>query len=197
MSARHRTPSDDVQPAIIAAAEALLEEGGPAALSVRRIAERASVAPMGLYSRFDGKQGVVDALFTEGFEVLAATIRATRSIEDPVAAFHEAGVAYRALALAHPSRYQVMFLRSVQGHEPSEQAVHAAADSFAALVEAVERGVRSGAFRDADPVGLAQQVWATCHGWVALELLGICFVEDHESGYLELLDLLARGLTAS
>ena len=121
MASRHRTPSEDLEPAILAAAEALLEELGPDALSIRRIAERARVAPMGLYTRFDGKHGVVDALFKEGFTLLGATIRATAAIGDPTAAFRAAGQSYRALALAHPARYRLMFLQVVRGFEPERR----------------------------------------------------------------------------
>lgn len=39
--------------------------------------------------------------------------------------------------------------------------------------------------------------WATCHGWVALELCGINFAEDLDAGYEALLELLLRGLAPS
>jgi AcrR family transcriptional regulator len=197
MASRHRTPSDELEPAILAAAEALLEAEGPGALSVRRIAERAAVAPMGLYSRFEGKHGVVDALFQEGFAALRATIEATRSQPDALVAFRATGRAYRDLARAHPARYQVMFLRAVPGFEPSDEAIETASGAFQALVAAVRRCLDAGLFRPADPVEVAQQVWAACHGWVALELCSINFVDDLDAGYERLLDLLELGLAAA
>ncbi len=196
MATRHRTPSEDLEPRILAAADALLEELGPDALSIRRIAERARVAPMGLYSRFDGKHGVVDALFKEGFALLGSTIRATAAMPDPIDAFRTAGRAYRELALVHPARYRLMFLAVVQGYEPTDGAIEVARDAFSALVEAAARCVDAGQLRAADPAAVAQQVWATCHGWVALELCGINFAADLAAGYDELLDLLLRGLAA-
>ncbi len=196
MATRRRTPSEDLEPAILGAAEALLEELGPDALSIRRIAERAHVAPMGLYSRFDGKHGIVDALFKEGFALLGATIRATSTMPDPIEAFRSAGRAYRELALAHPARYRLMFLHVVQGFEPTGDAIEIAHDAFQALVEAAARCVEAGQLRAADPAAIAQQVWATCHGWVALELCGINFAADLAAGYDELLDLLLRGLAS-
>jgi AcrR family transcriptional regulator len=198
MATRRRTPSDQLEPAILEAAESILEEEGPDALSVRRISERAGVAPMGLYSRFDGKLGVVDELFKEGFNELAATIRrACDTADDPVVGFREAGLAYRALALAHPSRYRVMFDRPVVGYEPSEEAVVVATASFGTLVEAVTRCIDAERFTLVDPVIAAQQVWSACHGWVALELQGICFCDDPDAGYAGLLDVLERGLAMS
>jgi AcrR family transcriptional regulator len=194
--ARRRTPSEDLEPAILAAAESLLDDEGPGALSIRRIAACARVAPMGLYSRFDGKHGVVDALFQEGFDALGSTIRATAQLADPVAAFREAGLAYRALALAHPARYRLMFLDAVPGFTPSEASIETASGAFGSLVEAAARCVEAGALRPLDAAAIAQQVWAACHGWVALELGGINFADDRDAGYAELLDVLLRGLAA-
>jgi AcrR family transcriptional regulator len=196
MAPRHRTPSEDLGPAILEAAEALLEKHGPDALSIRRIAQRARVAPMGLYTRFDGKRGVVDALFMEGFSHLGSAIRATSTMPDPVEAFRTAGRAYRELALAHPARYRLMFLHVVQGFEPSDEALGMAHGAFQALVEAAARCVDAGRLRGPDAAAIAQQVWATCHGWVALELGGINFAPDLAAGYDELLELLLRGLAA-
>jgi len=192
--ARHRTRSHELEPAILEAAEALLEEAGPGGLSVRGIAERACVAPMGLYSRFDGKYGVVDALFQEGFAALGATMRAHAADPDPLTGFRAAGVAYRALALAHPARYGLMFLQSVPGHTPSDEALATADGAFRALVEVVRRCIDAGVVVARDQVEVAQQVWAVCHGWVALELGGINFAEDPEGGYERLLDALIVGL---
>ncbi len=194
MAARHRTPSQALEPAILEAAESLLEEAGPAALSVRRIAERAGVAPMGLYTRFDGKFGVVDALFQEGFAALGATMRDHAADPDPLAGFRAAGTAYRALALAHPARYGLMFLHAVPGHTPSDEAVATADDAFRALVDVVRRCIEAGCLVTGDAVEMAQQVWAACHGWVSLELGGISFAADQDGGYERLLDAIATGL---
>jgi AcrR family transcriptional regulator len=194
MATRHRTPSQALEPAILEAAEALLEETGPGALSVRRIAERAGVAPMGLYTRFDGKFGVIDALFQEGFTALGATMREHAADPDPLAGFRGAGIAYRVLALAHPARYGLMFLHAVPGHTPSDEAVATADDAFRALVEVVSRCIDAGDLVAGDAVEIAQQVWAACHGWVSLELGGINFAEDQDGGYERLLDALVTGL---
>src|SRR5512138_3570780 len=64
---RRRTASDDVEQALLEAAARLLTDEGPEALSVRRVAAEAGVSAMGVYSRFGGKQGLVEALFLDGF----------------------------------------------------------------------------------------------------------------------------------
>ena len=71
---RRRTPTLEVREALLRAARELLDEGGPAALGVRDIAGRAGVAPMGVYKRFGSKNGIIDELFRQGLEELAAAV---------------------------------------------------------------------------------------------------------------------------
>jgi hypothetical protein len=78
--------------------------------------------------------------------------------------------------------YQLMFLRAVPGFEPSDRAKAVAAKAFDGLVAAVDRAMRAGVIAGESPTMLAQIIWASIHGWVALELCGIGFVEDHDKG---------------
>jgi hypothetical protein len=115
-------------------------------------------------------------------------------IEDPLQALAEGARRYRALALAHPMAYQVMFLRAVPGFEPSIGALGQCTGTFYSLVAAVERAMRAGVIAESSPNDTAQLIWATIHGWVSLELLGIGFVEDQDAGYDRLCEALLRGL---
>ena len=120
---RTRTPSAGMEGALLASAADILESEGPDGLSVRRIAAAAGVAPMGVYNHFESKSGIVEALYVQGFERLADAMAAMAQIDDPAEALLEGARAYRALALAHPMAYQVMFLRAVPGFEPSDPAL--------------------------------------------------------------------------
>ena len=93
----------------------------PRHLSVRRIAAAAGVAPMGVYNHFDSKNGIIEALFIQGFERLREALTTIAEIKDPYEALREAGRRYRALAQAHPMVYQLMFLRTLPGYEPSDR----------------------------------------------------------------------------
>jgi AcrR family transcriptional regulator len=191
---RTRTPSADIRAAILDAAADLLEKEGPDALSVRRIAAAAGVAPMGVYNHFESKAGIVEALFVQGFERLAEALDTIADIEDPYEALREGGRRYRALGLAQPMVYQVMFLRAVRGFEPSEQALEVAAGAFNSLVAAVRRAMAAGVLAEAPPEETAQLIWSSHHGWVSLELMGIGFVEDWEAAFERLCATMLRGL---
>ncbi len=179
---RTRTPSIGMEAALLDAALELLEREGPEALSVRRIAAAAGVAPMGVYNHFSSKAGIIEALFVEGFQRLGEAMVTLNDISDPEEALLEGGRRYRALALAHPMVYRLMFLQAVAGFEPSDEAKVLAARAFGGLVAVVDRGMRAGVIEPGDPEMTAQMIWSSIHGWVALELCGIGFVDDPDTG---------------
>jgi AcrR family transcriptional regulator len=183
-----------MEAALLASATDILETEGPDGLSVRRIAAAAHVAPMGVYNHFESKFGIVEALFIQGFERLGEAMATIADIQDPYEALREAGRRYRTLALAHPMVYQVMFLRAVPGFEPGNDALEIAARAFDSLVAAVQRAMAAGVIADSSPAETAQLIWASIHGWVSLELLGIGFVEDQAGGYDRVCTSLLRGL---
>jgi AcrR family transcriptional regulator len=109
----------------------------------------------------------------------------------------EGGRRYRALALAHPMTYQVMFLRAVPGFEPSDSALAAASAAFDGLVAVVTRAMSAGLVERSDPATTSQMVWAAIHGWASLELCGMGFVKDTDAGADALCATIVRGLRAS
>jgi AcrR family transcriptional regulator len=84
---------------------------------------------MSVYNRFDGKNGIVDELFTQGFDELAECTRAVAE-RDPLDALRESSRRYGAFAREHPALYAVMFERAVPGFVPSPKAVEHAVRSF-------------------------------------------------------------------
>ena len=192
---RRRTPSLDVEQALLDAAARLLQSEGPDALSVRRIAGEAGVAPMCLYNRFGGKAGVVEALHRRGFDRLRDTLLAIPA-GDPVEELAEACVRYRAFALANPTVYAVMFDRAPD-FAPTEDCILHAGSAFTALSDGVRRAQAADRLVKGDPIAIAQQVWAACHGAVSLELRDLGFVADREANYRDLVATVLRGLAAT
>lgn len=161
---------DDVGSALLQAADRLLAQEGPTALTVRRIATEAGVSTMNVYSRFGGKDGVVEHLFLQGFELLADGMRAIETTDDPLADLALCGQAYRRFALEHATLYAVMFERVVADYEPSQHARDAALGTLAQLADRLQRAMDAGQLRRTDPMHAAAIVWSTCHGVVSLQL---------------------------
>jgi AcrR family transcriptional regulator len=187
---------DDQSHAILEAASRILSEEGAGALTVRRIASEAGCSTMGLYSRFGGKDGVVDELYVEGFRVLCEGMSAIPKTDDPVADLKTCARAYRETALVHATHYMVMFGGSVPDFVPSKPSRSVAHDAFLWLVSDVQRCIDAGAFTG-DAAELAEIWWGAMHGLVMLELVGIDPKRgDPSARYDRLLDTLLSGFRA-
>ncbi|MGW2420121.1 TetR/AcrR family transcriptional regulator [Streptomyces sp. NPDC001709] len=141
---------------IAAAARALLEESGPAALTMRTLADRLGIRAPSLYKHFPDKHAVevelTAQLLAESGEALeAAEIRAPGSLE----ALAEA---YRAYALAHPHLYCLATERPLPRAE-----LPAGLEGRAALPLLRVCG---------GDLDLARATWAFAHGMVILEIHG-------------------------
>jgi len=190
---RSRTPSAEVERELLSAAEAVLVRDGPGGLTVRAVAAEAGIAPMGVYNRLGGKDGLVDALLIKGFDRLRAAIE---SPDDPDmrTRLRDGGLRYREFALANPHFYAIMFEDAIpREHESAEVEEHARA-CFGALVRAVEMASAAGVIAAPDPLEAAQQIWSAVHGAVALELRGLVLTEDPAATYGAFLDTMIRGL---
>ena len=179
---------------ILEVASELLSQEGASALSVRRIATAAGCSTMGLYSRFGGKDGVVDELFAEGFERLTEAMRAIPTTYDPLVDLRRCATCYRDTAVANATHYMVMFGGAVPGFVPSDASHELAHEAFGGLVTKVARCTDAGLFSGA-PDDIAEILWGSIHGLVMLELVGINPLgSDPAVRFAVALDVLFEGL---
>ena len=196
---RARTPSADVERELLAAAEAVLVRDGPGGLTVRAVAAEAGIAPMGVYNKLGGKDGLVDALLIKGFDRLGAAMEAaTSDTAEPSmrGRFIACGLSYRRFALDNPHFYAIMFERAILHESDNPEVEEHARATFFALVRTVELAAAAGVIAAPDPVEAAQQIWSTVHGAVALELKGLVLTPDPQYTYQALLTTVIRGLAA-
>ena len=194
---RGRTRSADVERELLAAAEAVLVRDGPGGLTVRAVAAEAGIAPMGVYNRLGGKDGLVDALLIKGFDRLRAAVDA--AINDTAepsmrARLFACGRNYRQFALDNPHFYAIMFEDAIPHEFDNEEVREHAQAAFGALVRAVELAAAAGVVDASDPMEAAQQIWSAVHGAVALELKGLILTPDPQHTYQGSLTTVIRGL---
>ena len=192
---RTRTASVVVTDSLLAAALALLEEGDLPALTVRAVATRAGVAPMGVYSRFDSKDGLLEALFVHGFSNLQAAVQ-THPEAHALDRLRTGCLAYRSFATAHPHLYHLMF-EQMRALDLSQEALGVARASFMTLTDRVHSAMAAGELAEGDSTEVAQQIWSAMHGAVSLEIAGVHFAADRETSFEDMLDALFRGLSRS
>ena len=141
---------------IVEAARAILEEEGPDAVSMRRVADRLGIRAPSLYKHLPDKAALETALISAGLEEQAEAFEAAvRDADDPLGAL---GASYRDFARRRPHLYRLMTERPLLRDRlaPGVEA-RAAAPIIAAL----------GGDRD-----LARAAWAFAHGMATLELNG-------------------------
>jgi AcrR family transcriptional regulator len=161
---------DAVGETLLRAASDLLAAEGPGALTVRRIATQAGVSTMNVYSRFGGKDGLIDHLFKEGFARLFAEVATSVHTDDALVDLADCAQHYRQFALANTTYYAIMFDRVVPDYVPTQAAIEQAGATLQQLADQVERAMQMGALAPDDPMHIAASLWATCHGLVSLEM---------------------------
>jgi len=196
---RSRTPSSDIERELIAAADAVLVRDGPGGVTVRAVAARAGIAPMGVYNRLGGKDGLVDALLIRGFDRLRAALAEKGEGEvggepDQLERLRSSGLRYRRFALENRHYYAIMFEAAIPHESGSPEVAEHAAAAFGELVRNVEMAAAAGGIAAPDPREAAQQIWSSVHGAVALELKGLVLTPDPEATYRATLQTLLRGL---
>lgn len=189
---RRRTASDQVSEALLTAAEAVLDREGAAGVTVRAVAREAGVAPMGVYNRFDSKEGLLAALAIRALDELDAAITVPAD-EAPVDRFRAACLGYREFALAHPARYALIFTAGSPLEAVDSPAALRGRAVFGMLIDLVA-GV---AAATADATESAQAVWSSVHGAVTLELAGRNQTPDPTTSFEYLLDMLIAALRTS
>ncbi len=156
-----------LRPALLDAAERMLERDGPDQLSLRAIARAAGVSHAAPAHHFGDLRGLLTALAATGFR------RFTRSLDDaaitPKEPLKALGRAYVRFARMNPSLFLLMF-RSNRLNAEDEDLRAAMAEAFATLAEAAEAGSPPSGETDARARPLAS--WCLAHGFAMLLLDG-------------------------
>ena len=156
--------------ALIEHAARLIAEEGPDALTLRRLAAEVGTSTMAIYTHFGGMDELQRQVRIEALARLAQHLGGVEATDDPVADLVVLGRAYHVNATSNPNLYRVMFMERIPADEaeiPHDE------PTFQLLVDGVARCLAAGRFHPAEPLALANQLWALSHGVAALELAGI------------------------
>ncbi len=115
----------------------LARENGLSGLSLRDVARQLGMAAPSLYSYFASKDALYDAMFAQGYSEFLDL--------DPVQATDLPGVLredarrFAGFCLADPTRYQLLFQRTIPGFEPSPASYELAKQAYAMMAEPLQR----------------------------------------------------------
>lgn len=121
---------------ILDAAWARAREVGIASITLRDIARAVGMQPPSLYTHFDSKNAVYDAMYAEAWaEYEAHALAQLGSVpEEPRAALHLASRVFFDFAVADLARHQLMNQRTIPGFEPT-------AEAYAPAVRVLDHGI--------------------------------------------------------
>ncbi len=138
---RPREHDEQTREALRAAAERLFEERGPAAVSVRAVAEEVGTTTRAVYSLFGSREGlVVDALAHRAYQLLTAAVLAHPETDDPVADLVAMSAeVFRPFVLEHPALFRITFQRVLPEFEPGPELLEERQRALVALTAKVAR----------------------------------------------------------
>ena len=151
----------------------LLSDEGPAALSMRRLAQLVGTSTTAVYSLFGSKSALVRAVFLEAFGRFGARLDAVPRTDDPLADLLNLAIAYRESARADPHLYAIMFGKVIPEFEPEPEDIEASLVTMKPLVDAVSTAAAQGLLVDAPVHTIVLALWSQAHGLVSLELAGM------------------------
>ena len=153
----------DLPRTLTAAAVELIDEVGPAALSLREVARRAGVSHAAPAHHFGDKAGLLSAVAAEGYDLLAAALAETW---EATGDFREVGVAYVRFALTHRAHFEVVFRPEL--YRADDPVVVAARDRSSALLY----GPSTDLTDEGRGISAGVAAWSLVHGFATLWLNG-------------------------
>ncbi len=167
---------------ILDTASQLLATEGAEALSMRRIAIAINASTSVLYTMFQSKDGLANALYLEGFERFGAALVKSIESKKKLSGLHKLEkicYAYRDFALEQPAYYKAMFLGAIPQFVLQPETVAKGWISLQILEDTVRECQQQNLIFAADTRATAKAIWAMGHGAVSLELMG-SFLEPNE-----------------
>jgi AcrR family transcriptional regulator len=175
--------------AIVNAARELAEAEGWEAVTTRRLSDRIEYSQPVLYSHFENRDAIIEAVALEGFTELAvAMCHGKTRARSREAALRGTARAYVEFAKANPALYDAMFTLATDlpfGRPEAPAQLHDAFDEIRKAVEPLA-GSR-------DPETLTEVVWSSMHGLASLARAGRLRPDFHDKRLAILVDLLTTG----
>ena len=159
----------DLRDALVQAALAEAEQGGPEAISLKALAKKLGVSQPAPYRHFADREALLEAVTAEAFRQFSAVLRESISRPSKKSKLSRLAQATLAFGLRRNGIYRLMFASRTMACAPKGSELHKAAfETFGLVLEALE----------APAVGLlrerqALQIWAALHGVVMLAEQGL------------------------
>lgn len=155
--------------AIVSAAEAILAESGPSAVTLEAISQRAEVAVQTIYNRVGGRSAVLMAVAEQAFAANREYLdEAYASVGTPIERAHRVAAAYVRFALEKPNQYRLLAFPPMDAPAPQRMA-ELISEQNAKFAAALQDGIDQGYLNPGlDASATATVLWRMWDGVLAL-----------------------------
>ncbi|WP_138753073.1 TetR/AcrR family transcriptional regulator [Paenibacillus sinopodophylli] len=157
---------------MIEAAASIMQQSGPEAVTIRRVAEKMECPTKIIYNLFGSKEGLAKELFLEGCKLLAAAFRDVPEDADLEMYLRGLGEAYWDFSRNYTSYYMVMFGGAFSEFKPEEESLQAIGTALQQFITIITKAIEQGLIAEKDPILVVNLVWASLHGIIHLYLGG-------------------------
>ncbi|WP_036696534.1 TetR/AcrR family transcriptional regulator [Paenibacillus taiwanensis] len=157
---------------IIEVAASIMQEYGPEAVTIRRVAEKMECSTKIIYNLFGNKDGLAKQLFLEGCKLLADAFQAVPEQTKLDLFLWDIGQAYWKFSQNYTSYYMVMFGGAFSEFKPTEESLQATITALQQVITIITKAINQGFITEQDPVLVVNLVWASLHGSIHLYLGG-------------------------
>ncbi|MDL4839417.1 TetR/AcrR family transcriptional regulator [Aquibacillus rhizosphaerae] len=164
--------AESLKQTIVEAAAILLQEQGPEAVTIRKVAEKMECSTKIIYNLFNNKDGLIKLLYVEGCNVLATSFQSVskqEKLENYLRALCEA---YWDFSRNNTGYYQLMFGGVFGEFKPEEESIHATTTALQQFIQVITEAIEAGLIMEKDPVQVVRVIWASLHGVIHLYLGG-------------------------
>jgi AcrR family transcriptional regulator len=196
---RPREHDEATRAKLLAAAERIIERGGPDALSIRGVADEAETTTRAVYTLFGSKDGLLVAVAMQAFAALKEGLLGQPETSDPARDIVELGAnMYRRFVSARPSLFRLAFQRIAPGLPLGPEFFDARAATWAVLEARFRRLEDAGLLGRRSVTEAAVEFNALCEGLGNAELRGGTMVAgEQEPVWRDAFTALVAGFSAT
>jgi AcrR family transcriptional regulator len=160
---------------------AILEEEGPEAVSMRRVAEAVGITPMAIYHHFPSREALLNTITDREFAKLLSHMQAhplNGTLEDRLLAVMEGYVDY---SFAQPRVFDFVFSRPRPGARQFPKDFRARrSPTLNPVADLIAAEMENGFLKKDDVWEVAFALWAHVHGYVMLYRAGRIALSEKE-----------------
>lgn len=187
--------TENLRKLVVDAAAQLLQEEGPEAVTVRKVATKMDCSTKIIYSLFVNKEGLAQQLYLDGCQLLAKQLEHAPQATDPAQQLLNLGEAYWRFGKVYASYYKLMFGGAFADFKPDAESLQGTVTALQQLLQVVAEAREQGVLSDKyDEQSAIRVLWAALHGVIHLYLGG--HLADEDTAYITYRDTLSAVVRA-